>query len=123
MKSAPPAASPVSSALAPGATWLAVGVTRSRRAATVSLAAVTPRSGIGTETTAVRPSRDVSTVTFPCPPVTARARSPSAWSCGPRSSSPRAVTTSSASLGAPGKARSIARCATTTGVSCGSASS
>ncbi len=89
----------------------------------MSSAASIPRSGIGTLTTAVRPSRATSTPIAPRPPVTARARSPSACSSACVSSSPRPVTTSSASFGAPGKARSIARWAAMAGRSAGSADS
>ena len=83
----------------------------------MALSSSTPRSGIGTLTSAVRPSRETSTAMSPRPPVTSRACSPRSRrrSRASASRSPAPVTTSSASSGAPGNAFSMACCAITTG--------
>ncbi len=88
-----------------------------RSSATADSAAARPRSGIGTSSTAVRPSAETRWLTSPVPPVTASACSPRAPSW-PSVAMP--ATTIRAWSGAPGNSRSIACSAAIAGTSCGS---
>ena len=104
---------------APGPTRAAVGATRSRSAATVSLHGVVgPVGHRHGDDRGARVARPSSTRTWPRPPVTSSARSPSALQRRAAAPARRARvprTTSCASSGAPGNARSIAASVCATG--------